>query len=265
MNLQELAIPYQDILPIALSYREQLRTSIRFERFCGNESIAEWRYLLGDDVNAAAHPGVTFNIAREFLALQDSLNNPRYHTSIADKEKILATALIHDWGEIVLDGDSLGDVSFDQKNSVHEKKEMVVFQRVVSGLPDEKRDYLLFLYQDIAKNPHTPLGKIFNAIERIGYLKTALRAYHGVDGKKIENWQGLTGNVLSNQMRPLVDYTTKFPYVKIFLSIHEVAITTAFAELQNKPIPKDRDGRPSYDMEKLEAGYSAWEKYWGEE
>jgi len=46
---------------------------------------------------------------------------------------------------------------------------------------------------------------MFSAIERIGYLKTGLRAYKGFKGMRIDNWAGLAGNVLSNQIISLLE------------------------------------------------------------
>jgi hypothetical protein len=86
-----------------------------------------------------------------------------------------------------------------------------------------------------------------------------MRAFIGVDGKQIKKWKGLVGNVLSNQIIPLLNYAEKYPYVGDLLETNSSLITNAFQIAGNGEVPKDKDNKPSFDKEKLLKNSVAWE------
>jgi 5'-deoxynucleotidase YfbR-like HD superfamily hydrolase len=235
-------------------YVEQLTSEVRYERFMDGETKEQWVHLLGPDVLFATHPLVAREIVDEYLS---------HDTTLSEQERtdLQITALIHDWGELKINGDGIGDVSYSHKTAAHEREETRMFYRVTDAVENEfVRDYFRTLYETIVLDRTTQLGAIFNATERIGYLRTALRAYHGYEGAHITNWKGLTGNVLSNQIVKLIPLSEKDTTVRTLFDAHSDDIAVLLA-LDWQDIPQDKDGLPTYDHPLLPQALEAWAVY----
>ncbi|EKE13630.1 MAG: hypothetical protein ACD_12C00887G0012 [uncultured bacterium] len=233
--------------------------NIRYNRFRTIETPEHFALLLGPDVKFASHPGVTQNIAKKFIESQNKNENLE---KISDGESgiILTASLVHDLGELKIDGLGHGDISFEHHTEDHENVEETIFERIVGRVADlSDRGYITTAYKEVVQNKDSKLGKAFNAIERIGYLNTGLRAFSGFNGERISNWFGLTGNVLSNQIIQLLNLQNNYSYVREILEGNQQLITEAFNEVAKNEVLSDRDGKPSYDLNKFNQAKEAWE------
>ena len=243
------------ITAIEQRFETQLRKNIRYERYRADESNEEWVDLLGGDVLFATHPYTTQAIIDRLVA-ESTLD--------AQSVQDLRTAsLIHDWGELSIDSEGVGDISYDQKTDADEQEEYSIFKKVISPLTPSVRDYFYHLYTTIVRDRTSTLGEIFNSAERIGYLETGLRAFIGKNNKRITNWEGLSANVMSNQIRPLITLAEKYPAVKNILNNHRDALDTLFAHdwsISHQTQHKLGENA-MYNPQKFEDALNAWHAY----
>lgn len=254
-----MIVPHPQIEAIFNTYHDQLSVQLRYDRFRQEETIPQYVNLLGPDVLGLTHPRVTGEITERFLT-----HNEAHSLHLTTHEQLLlrTTPYIHDLGELIIETLGVGDVSFDQKTATHEQEEHRVFLKVLETIPPgPEKDLIREAYTDVAMDRSTKLGRMFNAIERIGYLETAIRAFEGVKGKRIANWHGLIGNVLSNQIETLLRYQREYPYVWRFINTHVVHISDMFHAVSAKPVPPDHEGNPSYAMKKFNDAKKMWEEY----
>ncbi len=256
MAVQELAVPRQSIDIVFGQYKEQLVALLRYDRFRVNETPQEWVHLLGPDVSSLTHPEVTANITERFIAYNAAHGT---NLSLADEVLLQTAARTHDWGELTIAGKGVGDVTFEAKMGAHEQVELQIFSYLLGLIPeDADRKLIKRAYTEIALDKRSRLGQMFNAIERLGYLETAIRAYQGVDGKRISNWQGLVGNVLSNQIEALLKYSQEYPYVQFVIESNRGIVGEMLSAVLAADVFIDNQGKPSYDRTKLERSQAAW-------
>lgn len=256
MLIKKKGVPYTHIKILIKPHQKQLRNSLRYERYIVDETAKEWESLLGKDVIAISHPQATVEIAERFIAFHSE--NQLLITE--EEQYLLYTAShIHDFGELILDGQGVGDITFEEHQSTHIQVEETIFDRLLKNLTNcPEKTLITSAYYDVAMNKTSKLGEIFNAIERIGYLETGLRAFAGTYGKRIKNWEGLVGNVLSNQIIALLKYTEKYVYIDYLLQENKQLISQAFEKTIKDKVPLDKDHKPSFDKKKLQLNFSAW-------
>jgi hypothetical protein len=68
----------------------------------------------------------------------------------------------------------------------------------------------------------------------------------------------LVGNVLSNQIEPLLKYRKNYPYVDYVINKSISIITEILETVPTNQAPLDRDGNPSYDVAKLQKAKEFW-------
>jgi hypothetical protein len=258
MNAPIEAIPRGEILEVQDQYADQLHSLLRFSRFfTRHETPEDWVTLLGPDVISSEHPVVTALITNDFI---DYNAGRGVKLSIDEEIRLRTTPWVHDWGELSVSGIGVGDVNFDKKQRSHEEVEFEVFMHIINQLPEGKsRSLIIDVYTDIAQNHNTRLGRMFNAIERIGYFGTAMRAFQGnLKGERITNWRGLVGNVVSNQMVKLLEYRKDYPYIDHALGRFEPQIDAVFEVVFLDEVPEDANQQPSYSLEKLRQAEHAW-------
>lgn len=257
MSQGELAISKSHIDRVTMKHVEQLSSLLRYRRFIEGETPQDWVDLLGPDVVGFTHPDVTSTITHSFVDY-----NSDHGLKLLSEERglLLTTPWVHDWGELIIEGTGIGDVTFEQKTTTAEHIEHQVFDLVMEdieeGLPKE---WLQRAYYEVAMKRDTKLGRMFNAVERLGYLLTAKRAFEGVNRTRIRNWCGLVGNVLSNQIEKLLEYRREYPYVNYILLCSSETITRMFHDVLAEGVPLDGEGNPSYDLQKLRKVRIAWE------
>ena len=63
---------------------------------------------------------------------------------------MLIAPLLHDWGEIIIDGEGIGDITFEKKNMKHEAIEISIFNKVISLIEEKSAiDQLLNIYLEV--------------------------------------------------------------------------------------------------------------------
>lgn len=242
-------------------HREFLTTNPRYERFMTGEGIEEWVGMLGVDVLSLGHGYSTADVTRQFVTCNDSGG---VITTPTEKLALYVAAPIHDFGEIKDEVGGVGDISHDKKQDTHREQETEVFYRLLKRhVPDRmEADFLSRVYLNIVHGDKSSgLARQFNAIERIGYLLTAHQAFRGVDGSRIANWKGLAGNVLSNQVIPLIGYSEEFPMVKNVLGVLGDDITIILDVTTASTPIIDSEGTLSFDVEKLATAQNAWRNF----
>jgi hypothetical protein len=233
-----------------------LSSTLRYERYMVNETPEQWIDLLGPDVCLLTHANTTEEITKKFI-IYNAKNGLQITSD--EKEKMLIAPLIHDWGEIIIDGEGIGDITFEKKNAQHETVEISIFKKVISSVKEKLvADQLLSIYLDVVMKENQKLGMMFNAIERLGYMQTAIIAYNGKNGGYIKNWKGLVGNVLSYQIITLLEYSKDYPYVSYFLTKNKNKITNMLEATLNIDVPFDKLGSPTFDKKKLKDTYQSW-------
>lgn len=263
---QELPIPvirhpneareaFPSIETVETAFSDQLQGNVRYERYKNGETLGEWVELLGPDVLFLTHPGEAARHTYGVVATQEAYGRP-----IGPKLKTMLYTVpwLHDWGELKVEGQGVGDVSYDKKTDGTDQAEADIFGAVTSFIPNPNdRDIFRSIYSGIVRDPNSPLGKMFRAAESVGYIETAIRAYLG-NGKRISNWQGLCGNVLQNMTIPLLALRQQHPYVDIFMSEHERIIDGMFNDTEGQPIPFDSEGSLSYNPDRYNNALTAW-------
>jgi hypothetical protein len=248
-----------EISQVNNNFREQLIHIIRYERYMEGESLETWARLLGPDVIGLTHPDFTAEITMDFIVFGHDHGNQL----TADEEQLLLVATyVHDWGELKFGNQGVGDVTFEQKTAKDEKVEQKVFQKVLQSITNpDARNLIGTAYREVVEDKNSKLGIIFNVIERIGYVKTAIRTYQGIDGERIVNWRGLVGNVLSNQIKPLLEYSVEHAYVSDFIAKNSALLSRMLGEVAQDGVPKDNQGKPAYDNVKYIEGYNSWKDF----
>jgi len=256
MKTVEAFIPRDQIESVMIKYQPQLSGQLRYVRFISGENPEDWVQLLGPDVIGLTHPLVTAKIMDSFI----EINNTRgIVLSTEEKALLMTAAYVHDWGELIIDGQGIGDITFEQKTESHETTELNIFSLLLNDVEDEyTKNIIDRAYKEIVFDKATKLGKMFNAAERIGYLQTGMIAFQGVNGRRIANWRGLTGNVLSNQIEKLLAYAKEYPYVKDVLDIFSGTIDQVFWDPEMANAPLDNEGCASYDLGKFDRARKAW-------
>ena len=109
----------------------------------------------------------------------------------------------------------------------------------------------------------TKLGQIFNAVETIGYLKTAVRIFQGINGQKIDNWRWVPIFVLIHLGDDLINYARQYPYIAHVLNQHQAQIMQIFADSDclNNPQQLDQPHLTPYVQNLLQTNIFTPEAY----
>ena len=179
-------------------FGDKLADNVRYDKYRPDHILKkEWTELLGADVNNLTHMPLTYGLARAFI------NHTRVHQSDlmneSEEKLLLIAALSHDWAESITT-----DISFGDKTVLDDEEEQAAFERyLVSFYQGKDFELVDQARREIVFDHDSKLGEILNAIERIGYLRTALRAdqllRNGVgDSELQQGLQWLVFDVLSN-------------------------------------------------------------------
>lgn len=244
-------------------FGKTLAGRVRYERYKPLDvSNERWVELLGADVNNLTHLTLTYGLAQDFIRSAQVLQ-PDFLTS-EDEQLLQVAALIHDWAESIV-----GDISFGDKTANDELEEQTAFEANLASFYDGditliNRARTEIVFDHTGKNK---LGQVFNAIERVGYLRTALRAGgHVVRGDAMDCDDGLrwlVADVLSQQPKPLAAYAETFQPVKQYLANQHDQISLMF-----EIVTENSDIFDNYPPEQREAkrrqfseSYEAWQQY----
>ena len=248
---------------------QTLSAQVRYERYMPADiSKEDWVRLLGADVSNMAHMRLTFGLTKAFLkyaeAPHESWQGPiseavRFNPE--EKRLLMLTAITHDWAESIT-----GDHSYDLKQAHHEEEEHKVLSGLVQRSDLSRQDAEAVL--SILGDKTSKLGRAFNAIERVGYVRTALQACHvaerghaeSIAGAR-ENLSWLVSNVLGNQIEALVGYASTLPPVRNYLSLNRGRISGAFAMVNESAFELYGESEAQTQREKFERAYAAWEQF----
>lgn len=225
----------------ATEHGDRLAQQVRFERYKLPETTNEqWINLLGADVNNLQHMPLTTGLTRDFIGrFNDRIESRPQPTAKISEEQaqlLCLTAMTHDWGESVL-----GDSTYDHAGTTKVAEKQAVTD-IIQSLPLARNlDFYsrINAAKEIVFDSSSHLGRIFNTIERVGYMRTALHAaHHARSGSLPQNTNGLlwlTENVLGNQVSELVDRAEEFPPVFDYLTVMSGAIHGAFEIVTEHP------------------------------
>ena len=209
-------------------FGKTLAGRVRYDRYKPKDvSNERWVELLGADVNNLTHLTLTYGLAQDFIRTAQTLQ-PDFLSS-EDEQLLQVAALIHDWAESIV-----GDISFGDKTANDEIEEQAAFEANLASF--YKSDLTLInkarteiVFDHTGKNK---LGKVFNAIERVGYLRTALRAGdHIIRGDAMDCDDGLrwlVADVLSQQPKSLIAYAETLQPVGQYLVNQQDKISLMF-------------------------------------
>ncbi|MCA9371875.1 HD domain-containing protein [Candidatus Woesebacteria bacterium] len=248
----------------ATLFGASLFRNIRYARYKPEAvSNEEWCRLLGADVNNLQHIFLTYGIARQFI-----LHSQENGECLAQEEQrqLLLAAIVHDWGEAIV-----GDETYDKKNDSFEEREIEAGKFIIQavfGNNNLPTNLMEDTFVNIAFDCTTKLGRMFNAIEMIGYLRTALRAVD--ESKKLTNEQiqqypdlrqrlyWLVNNVLIQQIDQLVSYADQYSAVKLYLEEGSDRISEAFEIITDETF----DFYPAEEREKKKQIFVQTQSSW---
>jgi hypothetical protein len=232
--MTERAISDSDILSAYHAFADtehgqELAGRGRWQRFnVAGLDTAEWQGLLGADVNNLLHMHVTYGIARRFL--------DRYDGPEVDEGLIKLAAITHDVGECII-----GDIPFPDKTDDDEAAEKAAIQERMEaffpGLDEPMVENLTEAFETVVFDKNSKEGRLFNAVEHMGYLRMALlarkRAERVTDPNVRAGLRWLVTDVLIRQPIVLSMYASDYRPVHDFLSANAHTITRAYMEAEN--------------------------------
>jgi len=244
----------------ASEYGQSLDGKPRWERYRpSNVTPEEWIKLLGPDADNLQHMELTNKITNIFLHRDEG----SLDLSDEEKEYLLVASIIHDWGESYdPELGRGGDINYELKTLSDAEKEQEVFHRVYDELIGSEDVKLRYILSGIVFDSTTKLGRIFNSIERTGYLHTALIAHQKsrtTDDDIKGNLEWLTAGVLSNQAIPLMEYAADYKPVWSYLQAVSPLIDEAFETIDENIFV--RHGQTENDRrERYRQARTAWER-----
>lgn len=244
----------------ATQHGHQLAGGVRYDRYKpSNMKNIEWERLLGVDVNNLKHLQLTYGLTRQFIKYSEEAK-----LTLQEQEDLLLAAIVHDWAEAIV-----GDKSYDLKTASQEDTEFQELKKMLGDIYGQNDSGLLarinHVTDTIIKDRNTKLGKIFNTVERVGYLRTGLFAWqkskeNGGDLKTGLEW--LTNNVFLNQISTLIEYSKIYPAVTMYLKEKKDFINDAFNNLPDDVFKKYTPEEVDKQKSKFELGKKDWQEYY---
>ena len=253
-------------------YGEILLRNIRWARFKPEKTTNEqWNKLLGADVNNLKHLQLTYGLARQFINYNYGVQLSTTHglsvtLTKKEKEDLLLAATVHDWGEAII-----GDINYDFKTKENEEEESEhlkkIAQEIYRGKNKELAERIELVIDDVIKDPDTKLGKIFNVIEKIGYLRTALNAWNKsrdeVDEDLKTNLRWLVAGAFPRLIIEFIEHSKIYPAVTLYLKENKEIIEEIFNGLPEEIFSKfESEQIKAQKKEKYEQSKKAWQDYY---
>lgn len=209
-------------------YGQTLAGNIRYGRYKpAHWSNEKWEQVLGPDVNNLKHLLHVLLSTKKFLETEKKF-------STKDRFLLSLAAITHDWGEGIV-----GDIISDLKTDEQEKREIIAFREVASGVLSvyKKEEYLAALgsIKPIIFGG-CRLHFVFKSIiEKLIEENTALRAWREAKKHPAEalNLQWISANVFV-YIPNLLDNAALFPLIQKFFAANWKSITEIFAAM---PVP----------------------------
>lgn len=213
-------------------YGAVLKSCVRYDKYRPeNVSHERWEELLGPDVNNLDHMVDTYQLTRNFIGnterLQPGLLSQR------DQAVLKITAIVHDWGESVIP-----DINYFEKTGDDELAERQAFRehlpRFHTGDDPLTQELIAEAFEEVIFDKESRLGSMFNVIERIGYLRTGLRAAELTREQAApdceDNLRWLSAGVFSSdQLIRVITAGSRLSAAHHFLMVREPEITEGLA------------------------------------
>ena len=245
---------------------------VRYEQYLPEGvSFNEWVNLLGVDVESLEHAHLTHMLARSFLhhCVQPPLSwkgkiAKSAHFSRQEQEIILLATIVHDWGEMLV-----GDKPYPSKTSADELEEADAQRRIIRDRFSERQSPIFWkkLNQafEIANNCDSKLGRAFNAIEKLGYLRTGIVAWRRSRQTEIEKrvelsayLQWLATEVLTNHLPKLLEYAGIYPPVSGYLTDMRPLISDIFEKAPDSIFEKYPEEERDFKKARFEEAKEWW-------
>lgn len=241
INGQSIAFSELNKKFAATHYGEKLRNNIRYGPFKPSGlSNTQWEKILGADVNNFNHLNLSLGLTKSFLIgcekpqkKWDGKVPDKAIFTAKEKETLLLTAAVHDWAEAVI-----GDIPFPDKKKSDEEMEMVYLRQIVhevvgEGNHEKECNELADTIESVLTGKDGKLSKAFNAIERVGYTRTGLRAWHSSrkhSGAVRDSLENMGLQVVIDHLPTIIAHGEHYPPVDSFVRHHESTITGLIIE-----------------------------------
>jgi hypothetical protein len=227
IEIGESVVAFRDIHRAFAATEEgrRLASQIRFAPYKpASLPDAEWERLLGADANTLKHLWESWKAVRKFIALQLQAG---VEMSIRDMEGLQMAALIHDWQEGL---EGVGDMLDTRKTQDSHTREMELLREMLPRIIDLPglRARLEEAIDDVLLDRESRLGRIFRAVEIMGYMDTALKAWKkasAVKGTHQEHFRYMAVHVFAHQAPKLLALAPHYPPVAFFLRKHEETLS----------------------------------------
>lgn len=225
-------------------------------------SNSEWIQHLGFDANNLEHCRLTYGLTTWFINQQNQSDYP-IKFDPDDQDILKLTALTHDWPEGIT---KKGDVNYEAKTQQDEQEELAVISTAITNIVGQSYEATRFSIQvkDCLEDTSSVLGRAFNCIESLGYLRTALIVWPKSqviqDEILSQQLQMLTINVLYNSIPKLIRYSDSFYPAKKFLLERKSVIDHAFLNMPESGF----DGYQDKKTEKINSFMTA-RRLWNEQ
>lgn len=163
--------------------------------------------MLGPSSITYSHMKHVYNLTKRALLHEQKVSHKLF--SRAEQETLLLASLCHDFGEAILDKNSVGDIPAPKKIAQDEKIEQRVFKQVLKSLElnPKLKAKMWKSYYEVCHNKNSRLYKFFHLIEHIDYMDTGLKVFKNLStGKsRLKRGKHLIGQILTFSIPLLVD------------------------------------------------------------
>ncbi len=164
--------------------------------------------MLGPSAITYSHMRHVYKLTKRALQHEQKMSHKLF--SRIEQETLLLAALCHDFGEAVLDKNSVGDIPAPKKRAQDEKIEQRVFKQVLKSLKlnQKLKDKMWRSYYEVCHNKNSRLYEFFHLIEHIDYMDTGLRVHKNLtNGKnKLKRGKHIIGQILAFSIPVLANY-----------------------------------------------------------
>lgn len=219
-------------------------------------SNEDWIDIIGYDANNLEHCRLVYGLTRQFIRYQNESNSLIKFDS-KEQTILLLTALTHDWPE-GLTGN--GDRPYEEKTKQDEQDELSVIEEPIINILGRCPSTIKLTAEvkNCLGDISSKLGRAFNIIEALGYVRTALTSWKEFKKTSDIDLKNhliiITNNVFLNSTPRLFEYSKDYLFVKKFLVDQKELISDAFnmddSYLQFYPNDKQSYYRQSFNSSK---------------
>ncbi len=222
------------------AYGKTLSNAVRFKCFKPDDvSNEEWVKILGADVHNLNHMDLMRGFTKALLEKALCLSEE-------EKDILIKTAQIHDWAEAIT-----GDKPKPKKTKVDETKEKAILIALMEefNVEDTERQKIISIIFDT----NSKLFTVFQEIEEMGYLRTAILA-----------WQRSKSTVNPNLKKHLLEMATAVTAKQLSVLIEKSKSTSQIAYFLDQNENSINDFLNTDKDESLYLTKEKWDEYIGQ-